>query len=116
EAWPEGEIRGQIRRGNLSCPEQSDIQLVNEVSVVQVSPSPFHDVLTVKLDSKRPFQAKLILRDMLGAPSLIQPVSVFSGTQTVSVQVPALLPGVYTLSLEIPGESGMLLKKLVKGN
>ncbi|MFM7155447.1 MAG: hypothetical protein ACKOZV_15105, partial [Bacteroidota bacterium] len=62
------------------------------------------------------FQAKLILRDMLGAPSLVQSVSVFSGTQTVSVQVPTLLPGVYTLSLEIPGESAMLLKKLVKGN
>ncbi len=116
ETWPEGEIRGQIRRGNLSCPEQSDIRLISEVSGVLVSPSPFNDVLTVKFESRRPFQAKLILRDMLGAPSLVQPVSVLSGTQTVSVQVPALIPGIYTLSLEIPGESGMLLRKIVKGN
>jgi hypothetical protein len=115
QTWPDGEIRGQIGRGSLSCPEQSDIQLITQVSGVQVSPSPFNDILTVKFDSKRPFQANLILRDMLGAPSLIQSVNVVSGEQTFSVQAPALLPGVYTLSLEIPGESGMMLKKIVRG-
>lgn len=115
QTWPDGEIRGQIRRGSLSCPEQSAIQVITQVSGVQVNPSPFNDMLTVKFESKRPFQANLILRDILGAPSLIQSVNVISGEQTFSVQTPVLLPGVYTLSLEIPGESGMMLKKIVRG-
>lgn len=114
QTWPDGEIRGQIRRGSLSCPEQSDIQLINQVSGIQVSPSPFNDVFTVRFDSRMPFDAVLILRDMLGAPALIQTASVSSGTQTFSVQAPALIPGVYTLSLEIPGQSSMLLKKIIR--
>ncbi|MEN9415968.1 MAG: hypothetical protein RLZ62_2272 [Bacteroidota bacterium] len=116
QAWPEGEIRGQIRRGNLSCPEQSDIQLVGQVSDIQVNPTPFYDNFTVKFDSKRSFQARLILRDMLGAPVLIQSVNVSSGAQTFYVQAPSLLPGVYSLSLEIPDGSGMLLKKIARSS
>lgn len=111
---PDGEIRGQIRRG-FSCPDVSGVKSLGQIRDIAVSPTPFTDHLNIQLTSDRCFQGRLILHDMLGAPAVVQTVDIFTGNQTLNFPAVGLLPGVYTLNLEIPGEGrSMLLKRVIR--
>lgn len=111
---PDGEIRGQIRRG-FSCPDVSGVKSLWQIRDIAVSPSPFTDHLNVQFSSDRSFQGRLILHDMLGAPAVVQTVDIFTGNQTLNFRAVGLLPGVYVLNLEIPGEGrSVLLKRVIR--
>jgi hypothetical protein len=114
EAYPNGEIRGQIVRG-FSCPEQSGVSVVDNVSRVVVSPVPFNTELTVSFESQAPFEGRIVLYDILGVPSLTYPVNIIAGNQTLSIPTGNLPVGYYTMVLETPGQgSSMMLKKLIR--
>lgn len=114
EYHPNGEIRGQIRRG-FSCPDVSGVETVEQIRNIEVSPVPFIDHLNVRFNSERSFQGRLILHDMLGAPTVIQTVDIAAGEQTLHMMTAGLMPGVYTLNLEIPDQQrSILLKKLIR--
>ena len=111
---PDGEIRGQIRRG-FSCPDVSGVTNLGQIRNIAVSPTPFTDRLNVQLTSDRSFQGRLILHDMLGAPAVVRTVDIIAGNQTLDFPAVGLLPGVYMLNLEIPGEGrSVLLKRLIR--
>ncbi len=112
--YPDGEIRGQIRRG-FSCPDVSGIANIDQIRDIMVSPVPFTNQLTVQFTSDRSFQGRLILYDMLGAPAVVRTVEIIGGNQTLNIPTLGLLPGLYTLNLEIPEEHrSMLLKRVVR--
>lgn len=111
---PDGEIRGQIRRG-YSCPDVSGVKNPGQIRDIAVSPTPFTDRMTIQFTSDRSFQGRLILHDMLGAPAIVRTVDIIAGNQTLNFPAAGLLPGVYTLNLEIPGEGrSVLLKRVIR--
>ncbi len=113
EDYPNGEIRGQMVRG-FSCPAESGVSIVENVSQVTVSPVPFNGELTVAFDSKAPFDGQIVLYDILGVPALTYPVKIVAGSQTVSISTYRLPAGYYSLILEAPGQGrSLLLKKLI---
>ncbi len=112
--FPDGEIRGQIRRG-LTCPDLVAVNELDNVGGVVVSPVPFKDVLNIELESNSAFDAQIVVRDIMGVVSQIQPVQIVSGKQSIQIQTAYLTKGMYTLSLESAGQNtSMLLKKVVK--
>lgn len=114
--YPNGEIRGQVRRG-FACPEivLDNDNLLDQISTVAVSPVPFADFLNVELESPSTFEGRLVVHDLMGVRSLVQPVQVVTGAQTFQVQTTHLPAGNYSISLEIPSENdAVLLKKVVK--
>ena len=114
DAFPNGEIRGQIVRG-LSCPEESGVSVVDNVAKVSVSPVPFNTVLDVSFESQSPFEGRIVLYDIMGVASLTYPVQIVAGMQTMSIPTDILPIGYYTMMLETPGQgSSMQLKKLIK--
>jgi len=111
---PDGEIRGQIRRG-FSCPDVSGVKNLGQLRDIAVWPTPFTDYLNVQLTSDRSFQGRLILHDLLGAPAAVRTVDIIAGNQTLNFPAVGLLPGVYTLNLDIPGEGrSVLLKRVIR--
>lgn len=111
---PDGEIRGQIRRG-FSCPDVSGVKTPGEIRDIAVWPTPFADYLNVQLISDRSFQGRLILHDILGAPAVVRTVDIVAGSQTLNLPAVGLLPGGYTLNLQIPNEGrSVLLKRVVR--
>ncbi|MBL7798554.1 MAG: CHRD domain-containing protein [Saprospiraceae bacterium] len=111
---PDGEIRGQIRRG-FSCPDVSGVKRPGQIRDIAVSPTPFTDHLNIQFSSDRSFQGRLILHDMLGAPAVVRTVDIIAGSQTLNFPAAGLLPGVYTLNLEIPREGrSVLLKRVIR--
>jgi hypothetical protein len=111
---PNGEIRGQVRRG-FTCPEVVSATSLEQVTEVNVSPVPFNDFLNVSLTSKESFEARLIMHDILGAPAYVQNINIAQGEQTIDISTLQLPAGFYTISLEIPSENAsVLLKKVVK--
>ena len=113
--FPDGEIRGQIRRGT-ACPLVSDVsEPSGRLSAVSVSPVPFRDVLRVRLESASGLEARLVLRDVLGRLALAQPVQVPAGESEVQMSTGDLPTGVYQLCLEARGGGVALLKTVMKG-
>jgi hypothetical protein len=114
EAFPNGEIRGQIVRG-FSCPAESSVSAVNNVHSIAVSPVPFQSELTVTFDSEVAFEGQLVLYDVLGTPAMRQAIQVVTGSQTLRLPTDHLPGGYYSLLLETPGQrSSVLLKKLIR--
>ena len=113
--FPDGEIRGQIRRG-VTCPLVSDVsEPGGGLSAVSVSPVPFRDVLQVRLESAAGLDGRLVLRDVLGGVALAQSVQVPAGESDVLVSAGHLPTGVYRLCLEVAGGAVVVLKTVVKG-
>ncbi|HAD12199.1 MAG TPA: hypothetical protein DCF33_07145 [Saprospirales bacterium] len=111
---PNGEIRGQVRRG-FTCPEVVSATSLEQVTEVNVSPVPFNDFLNVSLTSKESFEARLIMHDILGAPAYVQNINIVQGEQNIAISTLQLPAGFYSISLEIPTENAsVLLKKVVK--
>jgi hypothetical protein len=112
--YPNGEIRGQVRRG-FSCPEVVATTSLEQISEVNVSPVPFNDFLNVTLSSKESFDARLVVYDILGVPSYTQQINVVEGEQNFALETQHLPPGFYSISLEVPSQNeSVLLKKVVK--
>jgi hypothetical protein len=112
--FPMGEIRGQVRRG-FSCPEVVAVSELDNLEQVLVSPVPFKEVLNVTLQSASAFEGRLVMYDMMGIPALTQSVQIQTGEQTIELQTNHLPKGIYSLSLEIPGQdAAVLLKKVVR--
>lgn len=113
--FPNGEIRGQIKRG-FTCPEVVvAVTDLDNLSKVVVSPVPFQNVLNIELESASGFKGRLVMRDILGVLALMQPVEIIPGEQTLQIQTGNLPKGVYMLSLEIPGQDAdILLKKVLR--
>lgn len=113
--FPDGEIRGQIRRGT-TCPLISDVSdLDGVVSEVRVSPVPFHETLQVYLSSTMITDARLVLRDVLGAEVAAQSIQLTEGENKVQISANGWPTGVYLLCLEVPGRSVSVLRTVVKG-
>lgn len=114
-AYPNGEIRGQIVRG-FSCPETSaGISPVQKIEEVLVSPNPFRSELSVTFSSETSFDAKIVLYDILGVQTLVYPIQITEGDQVVKMPTAGLPIGYYTMVLETPDRSsGKLLKKLIR--
>jgi hypothetical protein len=112
--FPNGEIRGQVRRG-YSCPEVVvTVTELNNISQVTASPVPLQEVLNIGLESGSAFEGRLVMHDIMGVPALTQTVQIVAGKQTIQIQTNNLPKGIYTLSMEIPGQNtGMLLKKVL---
>lgn len=114
ENYPEGEIRGQIRRG-LSCPVALATHTPALIQEVAVSPVPFRDYMTLQFSSETSEKGRIMVYDILGAPALVQPVDIVPGRQEIRLSTAVLRPGVYTVSLDLPGrDKSILLKKTVK--
>jgi hypothetical protein len=113
--YPNGEIRGQIRRG-ISCPDLvSSSDIVSDVQGVAVSPVPFRDFVQVKLELSKPVEGRLVIRDMWGTAALTQAVQLAEGEQSVTLQTGILPAGLYALTLETTSDGGaVLLKKLMR--
>lgn len=111
---PNGEIRGQVRRG-FTCPEVVAVTDLENISKVNVSPVPFQEVLKLDMQSNASFDGRLVMRDILGVVSLTQAIQIVEGEQTIQLQAGHLPPGIYTLSLESNSQdAAVLLKKVVK--
>lgn len=112
-AFPDGEIRGQIRR-KQTCPLlQSTVNELESIGGVAVFPVPFSDVLRVQLESFSAFDGKLILVNTLGQELLAQQVHITEGPQTLEMNTAALVPGIYQLVLQ--GVESKVLRIVVKG-
>jgi hypothetical protein len=112
--FPMGEIRGQVRRG-FSCPEVVAVSELDNLEQVMVSPVPFKEVLNVTLKSASAFEGRLVMYNIMGIPAMSQSVRIVTGEQTFELQTDHLPKGVYSLSLEIPGQdAAVLLKKVVR--
>jgi hypothetical protein len=112
--FPDGEIRGQIRRGT-ACPLTSSVpELGGAVSAVRVSPVPFADVLQVRLESVASAEARLTLRDVLGGAVFSQNVRIAEGENSVSLLTGHLPTGAYLLCLEAEAKPPVALKRVVK--
>jgi hypothetical protein len=112
--FPMGEIRGQVRRG-FSCPEVVSVSELDNLEQVLVSPVPFKEVLNVTLQSASAFEGRLVMYNIMGIPAMSQSVQIVTGEQTFELQTDHLPKGVYSLSLEIPGQdAAVLLKKVVR--
>ena len=105
-AFPDGEIRGQIRRG-LSCPLLTHTTAPNPFRSVSVYPVPVEDVLHLEMDGLSESNGLLVCYDALGKIVLEKPIRVLPGKQHFQIPTEHLPPGVYHLSLEIPGQRGM---------
>ncbi len=113
-AYPNGEIRGQVRRG-FTCPEVVPVVELGAISNVVVSPVPFREFLNIELESLSDFEGRLVLRDILGVETMTQTVQIVAGEQTLQVSTVHLPKGFYALSLEIPSQNAsVLLKKVVR--
>ncbi|MFN0174255.1 MAG: CHRD domain-containing protein [Saprospiraceae bacterium] len=113
-AYPNGEIRGQVRR-QFTCPEVVPVIELGNISKVVVSPVPFREFLNIELESLSDFEGRLVLRDILGVQTMTQTVQISAGAQTFQVSTMNLPMGFYTLSLEIPSQNAsVLLKKVVR--
>jgi hypothetical protein len=110
-----GEIRGQVRRG-FTCPEYvNGVTALDDISKVIVSPVPFQNFLNVELESATGFEGRLVLRDILGVLAGTQSVQIVSGKQSLHLATANLHKGIYSLTLEIPGQNAsVLLKKVVR--
>jgi hypothetical protein len=115
DAYPNGEIRGQIVRG-FSCPLASaGISLPNQVSAVSVSPVPFNSELNLSFDSQTAFDGRIILYDILGVQTMVYPLQVVEGSQTITIPTGQLPNGYFTMVLETGNRgSGIMLKKLIR--
>ena len=115
DAFPNGEIRGQIVRG-FSCPQgSSGLSLLNNLSDVIVSPVPFHSELNIAFDSPVPFDGRIVLYDILGVQTLVYPVQITAGNQTLTIPTGNLPNGYYTVVMESPNQgASMLLKKVIR--
>lgn len=112
--YPNGEIRGQVRR-QFTCPEVVSTQSVLQLTEVNVGPVPFNDFLSITLNSKQSFDARLVVYDVLGVPSYTQAVKVVEGEQNFTLETKHIPAGFYSISLEVPTENeSVLLKKVVK--
>ncbi len=113
-AYPEGEIRGQVRR-QFTCPEVVPVIELGLISKVVVSPVPFREFLNIELESLSDFEGRLVLRDILGVQAITQTVQIVAGEQAVQVSTLNLPKGFYALLLEIPSQNAsVLLKKVVR--
>jgi len=112
--FPDGEIRGQIRRGTV-CPLTSGVpELGDWVSAVAVSPVPFRDVLHVRLESLTNGAARLTLRDVLGELVFSQNLQLTAGENDVQAPTGHLPTGAYLLCLEAEEQPMAVLKRVVK--
>lgn len=112
--YPNGEIRGQVRR-KFTCPEVVSVNELDNIEYVAVSPVPFQDYLNIDLESAARIEGKLVMRDILGIVALSQPVQIERGEQTIHLYTGNLPKGMYTLMLESPDQQHVqLLKKVIK--
>jgi hypothetical protein len=111
---PNGEIRGQVRRG-YSCPEVLSATELDNIQKVVVSPVPFRDFMTIEFESAANLEGRLRMYDMMGIPAFTQNIQIQSGAQSIQINTGHLPPGIYSISLELPGSNeAVLLKKVVK--
>jgi CHRD domain len=114
DQYPNGEIRGQIVRG-FSCPEVTGVSILQNLREVNVSPVPFNTELNLSFDSQSPFEGRIVLYDAFGIQSLVLPVQIMAGPQTIQIPTVNLPNGFYTMMLETPNKgSSMVLKKLIR--
>lgn len=113
--YPNGEIRGQIRRG-ITCPDLvNTVDIASDVLGVATSPVPFCDYVNVRLELGKPMEGRLVMRDIWGTVALSQPVQLAEGEQSIRLQTGILPTGLYTLTLEATGGGNtVLLKKLMR--
>lgn len=112
--YPDGEIRGQVRRG-FTCPEVVAVTDLDQIAEVKVSPVPFRDQLNVEFESSASFEGRLAMWDILGVRAMAQTVQIVDGAQTIQIQTGNLPKGIYTLSLETPNQNtSIVLKKVIK--
>ncbi len=115
QAYPAGEIRGQIVR-DFSCPEVTGVSVLGNVGKVSVAPVPFTTELNVAFESQTAFDGRIVLYDAFGVQSLAYQVQIMAGSQTFRIPTGNLPNGYYTMMLETPGQGGgsMLMKKLIR--
>lgn len=94
-AHPDGEIRGQIRRG-LSCPPIVGVEEA-PVESVAVYPNPFGEELFVKMETSRPFDVRLLLHDGTGKLCLEQTLR--ADNMTARIETNGLPSGMYLVFL-----------------
>ncbi|HNC99430.1 MAG TPA: CHRD domain-containing protein, partial [Myxococcota bacterium] len=93
--FPEGEIRGQIRRG-IGCPPISSVADAGGwMQTVELSPVPFGPVLRVRWQSEQGWQGHLVLRGVLGQPLISQTVVAAAGLQEAVLPTEGLPAGIY---------------------
>ena len=111
-AFPDGEIRGQIRRGQ-TCPLLAfGTGEPTGISQVSVYPVPFQDILRIQLESSGTFTGRLVLYDMLGKIATDTGINVVEGPQTFAINTTPLPPGIYQLVLE--GQGKKMLQMIQK--
>ena len=98
----------------FSCPEESGVSVVDNVSRVAVSPVPFNAALNVAFTSQSAFDGRIILYDIFGIQALAYPVQIIAGNQSLAIPTGHLPNGYYTMMLEAAGGSRILLKKLIR--
>jgi len=81
---------------------------IDEATVVSITgayPNPANDRLTLGLDARTAAQGTLTVSDLTGREVVASNVSIAAGANSITVDVSALTPGVYVLSLQPVGSS-----------
>lgn len=97
-SFPDGEIRGQIRR-ELSCPLVSGVESLGPVRAVEVYPNPFREELQVVFEARSAISGQLVLHDVYGKKVFAQHVECSAGGQQIQLHAGSLPLGVYRLTL-----------------
>lgn len=83
---------------------------IDEATVVSITgtyPNPANDRLTLGLDARTAAQGTLTVSDLTGRKVVARNVSIAAGANSITVDVSALTPGVYVLSLQPVGSSAV---------
>jgi Cu/Zn superoxide dismutase len=102
-AFPNGEVRGQVRRGAV-CTE-AGVGLVEgeeRTELLSVFPVPVMDQLTIAMPADKRNSARLQVLDVLGSVVLDRQVN--ASATNVQVDVSAMQSGVYFVRLSMEGE------------
>ncbi len=97
-AFPDGEIRGQIRR-ELTCPLVTSVSEIGGAEI-GVFPNPFSEGFFVKISAENAFGGRLVLTDVLGKRVFEQKILVGGGEQVFEIFEKDLASGIYQVLIE----------------
>ena len=99
-ANPNGEIRGQAAPDLVQeCLANATFELNGEQLSVKIFPNPMNEAVNLVFDSNDPFDAQIVISDLLGRQMVTKNVEILRGPNQVNMSVNNLQNGIYFVQL-----------------